>query len=114
MEGGVIHEPLQAAASVGGVCDAAVVSELDVEIYHKVWFRNSRKWKQWHGHVEIILEDYLRVSFAVMEILPRSDLRCGSHHRHNSPRLMPVSCSCLLLRSRSRQMHGSGNESGCH
>ena len=114
MEGGVVHEPLHAAASIAGVCDATVVSELDVEIYLKVRFRDSRKWEQWHGHEEIILEDYLRVSFAIMKISPRSDLRCDSHYRHKTPRLMSVSCSCLLFRSRSRLMHGSGNESGCH
>ena len=49
--------------------------ELDVEIYLMVCFIDSRKWEQWHGHGEIILEDYLRVSFALMEISPRSDLR---------------------------------------
>ncbi len=114
VEGGIVHEPLQAAASVVRVCDTAVVSEFDVEIYLKVRFRDSRKWEQWHGHVEIILKGKFRVSFAVMKISPKSDLRCGSHHRHKTPRLMSVSCSCLLFRSRLQLMHGSGNESGCH
>ena len=111
VEGGIVHEPLQAA----GVCDTAVESKLDVEIYQKVRFRDSRKWEQWHGHGEIILEHYLRVSFAIIKISLRSDLRCSSDsHPHITPRLMSVSCSCLLPHSISRLRHGSGNGSGRH
>ena len=114
VEGGIVHEPLPAAFAVVEVSGGAVVSEVDVEIDLMVLIRNSRKWKQWHGHGEIILEDCLCVSFAIMIVSPRSDLRCGSHCRHNTPRLMSVSCWCLLPRSRSRLMHGAGNESGLH
>lgn len=116
MEGGIVHKPLQAAFAIAGVCGGAVVSEVDMEIYRDVRFRDSCKWEQWHGHVEIILEDYDRVSFARLIVPLRSDLRCGNHDRlrHMALQLMSVSCSCLLPRSRSWLMHGSGNESGCH
>ena len=60
VEGGVVHEPLQAAIRVSRV--GAVVSEIDMEIYRNVRCFHSWERVQWLGHGERVLRNSLCVS----------------------------------------------------
>lgn len=60
VEGGVVHEPLQAAIRVSSVC--AIVSKIDVEIYRMVRVGHSWERVQWRGHVERVLGNSFCVS----------------------------------------------------